>query len=211
MGIKQSSSHPLLFRVLHEIIITSIVALAISGAYIHFPFIYGLGFMMTLARGVHTAFAGILILATVIRIILMFFGPLKDWRNFIPSWSDLKDLPSVINYYAYMKKEYKQKKQYNPLQMITYTLAFILIIFQIFSGIALKWPHGVFRWLNYNLFQNEVETRMAHYVVMAMFVMFLMIHVYLVIREKFHVIDEMHLLSRDEDKKKGILDTGNKE
>jgi Ni,Fe-hydrogenase I cytochrome b subunit len=43
---------------------------------------------------------------------------------------------------------------------------------------------------------------MAHFVVNWLFVMFLMIHVYLTIREKFSEIKEMHLLSSTDDDKK---------
>ena len=83
--------------------------------------------------------------------------------------------------------------------MISYCLAFILIIFQIVSGLALKYPDGAFSWFNYGLFNNEIEVRMAHFVVTWLFVTFLMIHVYLTIREKFTEIKEMHLLSNSEE------------
>lgn len=195
----QEVRHPLSFRILHEIIMISILLLVITGFYIHRPFVGGGGFLMAMTRGVHFFFAAILIIAVIARIIAMFVGRDRDWRSFIPTGSDFKLLPKIINYYAYVSKEPELKKKYNPLQMISYCLAFILIIFQIISGLALKYPYSAFSWFNYGWFNNEIEVRMAHFVVTWLFVMFLMIHVYLTIREKFSEIKEMHLLSSSEE------------
>jgi Ni/Fe-hydrogenase 1 B-type cytochrome subunit len=191
--------HPLSFRILHEIIMVSILLLIVTGFYIHRPFVGGGGFLMVMTRGVHFFFAAILIIATVARIVSMFVGRDRDWRSFIPTGADFKLLPRTINYYAYISKEPELKKKYNPLQMISYCLAFILIVFQIISGLALKYPDGAFSWFNYGWFNNEIQVRMAHFVVTWLFVMFLMIHVYLSIREKFSEIKEMHLLSSNEE------------
>ena len=190
--------HPLSFRILHEVIIVSVIILVITGFYIHRPFVGGGGFLMAMTRGVHFFFAAILIISTVVRIINFFVGRNKDWRAFIPTWSDFKLLPKMIQYYAYAGKEPEIKKKYNPLQMLSYCLAFLLIIFQIISGFALNYV-SAFRWWNYGLFNNVIEVRMAHFVVTWILVIFLMIHVYLTIREKFAEIKDMHLLTSTED------------
>jgi Ni/Fe-hydrogenase 1 B-type cytochrome subunit len=194
-----ASRHPLAFRILHETIMVSIILLIITGFYIHSPFVGGGGVLMSIARGVHTFFAVVLIIAAVSRIIAMFIGRDRDWRSFIPTGSDFKLLPRVFNYYAYIGKEANIKKKYNPIQMITYCFVFLFIIFQILSGIALKYPDGAMSWFNYGLFPNEIVVRMAHYVVNWLLVIFLMIHVYLTIREKFSEIKEMHLLTSTEE------------
>jgi Ni/Fe-hydrogenase 1 B-type cytochrome subunit len=190
--------HPLGFRILHELIMVSIILLVLTGFYIHRPFVGGGGFLMSLVRGVHFFAAGILIIAAVLRIWGMFFCKNRDWRSFVPTFSDIKLLPGIINYYAYLGKEPDIKKKYNPLQMCSYCLAFILVIFQIISCFAFLYPEGWLSWFNYGLFNNEVQVRIAHYVVNWLFVIFLMIHVYLTIREKFVEIKEMHLLSGEE-------------
>ncbi|MFC2058562.1 cytochrome b/b6 domain-containing protein [Chloroflexota bacterium] len=196
-GLKKSN-HPLRFRILHEIIMASILLLILTGFYTHRPFVGGGGFLMSLTQGVHFFAAGTLIIAAVLRILGMFIGRTKDWRSFAPTASDLKLLPRVINHYAYIGKEPEIKKKYNPLQMITYCLVFAMIIFQIISGFALKYPDSWISWFNYSLFNNEIEVRMAHYVVNWLFVIFIMVHVYLTIREKFHEIKVMHLFSKEE-------------
>jgi Ni/Fe-hydrogenase 1 B-type cytochrome subunit len=182
----------------------SILLLILTGFYIHRPYVGGAGFLMSLMRGVHFFFAAVLIITTVARVVAMFVGKDRDWRSFIPTGADFKLLPRVINYYAYIEKEPVIKKKYNPLQMISYCLAFILIIFQILSGIALKYPDGALSWFNYGWLNNEIETRMAHFVVTWLFIMFLMIHVYLTIREKFSEMKEMHLLSSSEEGKEAV-------
>ncbi len=196
--------HPMSFRILHELIMVSILLLIITGFYIHRPFIGGGGFLMSLMRGVHFFFAIVLIITIVARVVAMFVGKDRDWRSFIPTGADFKLLPKTINYYAYVGKEPELKKKYNPLQMISYCVVFIFIVFQILSGIALKYPDGAFSWFNYGWLNNEIETRMAHFVVMWLLIMFLMIHVYLTIREKFSEIKEMHLLSSTEENKEAV-------
>ncbi len=178
----------------------SILLLIVTGLYIHRPFIGGAGVSMSIARGVHTFFAIVLTITVVARIIAMFVGRDRDWSSFIPGGSDIKLFPKVLGYYAYMSKEPDLKKKYNPLQMCTYSLAFLLIIFQILSGLALKYPYpdNFMSWWNYGIFNNGIDVRIAHYIVMWLFIMFVMIHVYLTVREKFGEIKEMHLLSKEE-------------
>ncbi|RLG93698.1 hypothetical protein DRO37_07585 [Candidatus Bathyarchaeota archaeon] len=201
---KKEVRHPLSFRILHEIIMASILMLVVTGFYIHRPFVGGGGFLMTMTRGVHFFFAAILIITVVARIVAMFVGRNRDWRSFIPTGSDFKLLPKIIKYYAYIGKEPELKKKYNPLQMISYCLTFILIIFQIISGLALNYP-DTFGWFNYGWFNDRIDVRMAHFVVTWLFVLFLMIHVYLTIREKFSEIKEMHLLSSSEENKQELV------
>jgi Ni/Fe-hydrogenase 1 B-type cytochrome subunit len=188
--------HPISFKILHELIMWSIVALAFTGFYIHRPFIEGGGFLMSFARGVHNLFAIILIVSVVTRILAMFIGRDRDWRSFIPTGADFKLLPKTINYYAYIGDEPVLKKKYNPLQMISYSFVFIMMLFQIISGLALKYVNA-FAWFNYGWFNNPIEVRMAHFVVTWLFIMFIMIHVYLSIREKFREIREMHLYASE--------------
>ena len=198
-GLQLQERHPLGFRILHEVILTAILLLVLTGFYIHRPFIDGGGFLMSLTRGVHFFAAAVLIIGTVLRILAMFTGRGRDWRSFIPSLSDIKQLPRVFSYYAYFGKKPDFKKKYNPLQMISYCVIFLLVIFQIISGFALQYPDGWLSWFNYGLFNNEIHARMAHYIISWIFILFMMIHVYLTIRENFKEIADMHLPVRLEE------------
>jgi Ni/Fe-hydrogenase 1 B-type cytochrome subunit len=176
----------------------SILLLIITGFYIHRPFIDGGGFLMSLARGVHFFAAYVLIIAAILRVLGMFIGPYRDWRSFVPDGGDFKLLPKIINYYAYLAKEPEVKKKYNPLQMLSYSLVFALVIFQIISGFALMYPDGWLSWFNYAIFNNEINTRIAHYVINWVFILFLIIHVYLTVRENIQEMKEVHLMRRSE-------------
>ena len=191
--------HPLIFRILHEVILTSILILVLTGFYIHRPFVDGGGFLMSLVRGTHFLFAAVLVIGTVLRVIVMFVGRNRDWSSFIPSFSDLGRLPRTLAYYAHIGKKPDLKKKYNPLQMFSYCIIFLLVIFQIISGFTLQYPDGWLSWLSYGIFANEVQVRIAHYVVNWAFILFMMIHVYLTIRENFKEIADMHLPIRVEE------------
>ena len=195
-----SEKHPIAFRILHETIIVSIILLIITGFYIHRPFVDGGGFLMSLTRGVHFFFAAVLIIAVIVRVISMFVGRDRDWNAFIPTFYDIMLLPKTIGYYLHINKEPETKKKYKPTQMLSYCVVFLMIVFQIISGLALNYPDGAFSWFTYGLFNNEIQVRIAHFVVNWLFILFIMIHVYLAIRESFDDVKEMHLLSKSEEK-----------
>ena len=195
---QNTSRHPIAFRILHEVIIVSVILLIITGFYIHRPFVGGAGFLMSMMRGVHFFFAAVLIIAVIIRLISMFVGKDRDWSSFIPTWSDIVLLPRMLAYYLHLGKEPVVTKKYNPLQMFSYCFAFILIIFQILTGFALNYPDGAMSWMSYGMFNNEIAVRIAHFIATWILVIFVMFHVYMAIRENFSEIKQMHLL-KDED------------
>jgi Ni/Fe-hydrogenase 1 B-type cytochrome subunit len=194
----QESRHTRQQRILHEILITSIILLILTGFYIHYPFATGIGFMMSVVRGLHFFCAAVMIVAALVRVGYMFFGSARDSRQFIPNRDDFKKLPAIINYYAYIGKEPVITKKYNPLQMISYCLAMILVLFQIISGLALLYPESWMSWFNYYIFGSEVQVRIAHDIVTWLLVIFIMVHFYMAIREP-HPIKDMHFfLNKDE-------------
>ena len=189
--------HPMVNRLLHWIIMTSIILLALTGFYIHAPFVSnGAGFFMTMMRGVHAACAGLLTIAFVIRVIWMFAGPHDDWKHFITGFRDFLLLPKVVLHYAHIAKKPIIVKKYNPLQMLAYCFAYVMVLFQIITGFALQYPDGIMRPITYGVFGNPVNLRVAHYVVSWVFVIFILIHVYMAIRESFEDVKEMQLFSR---------------
>ena len=168
----QQKRHPLVFLILLRLILVSVLLLIVTGLYIHYPFINnGGGFLMSLMRGVHFFAAGILTISVVLRVILMFFGKNRDWSSFLWNFRDIALLPKVILHYMHLGDMPKLTKKYNPLQMLTYTFIFLLAIFQIVFGFALMYPDGWLGWLNYGIFGTEVNTRIAHYITMWIFVL----------------------------------------
>ncbi|MDD4874744.1 MAG: cytochrome b/b6 domain-containing protein [Dehalococcoidales bacterium] len=198
----QEMRHPPVFRTLHSIIMWSILILVATGFYIHYPFMDGGGFLMSLVRGVHFLSAAILIVSTVTRIVMMFVGKNRDWSSLVLGLRDIALMPKVIAHYLHFAKEPKLSKKYNPLQMITYFGVFILILFQILSGLALLFPDSFMAWFNYGIFGNEVNSRIWHYIINWVLVIFLMIHLYLTIRqgrvEEAKDIKQMHSVTEAE-------------
>ena len=192
----QEMRHPMVFRKLHSLIMWSILLLVVTGFYIHYPFVDGQGFLMSLARGVHFLFAAILIVTGLTRFVMMFIGKNRDWKSFILGFKDIALMPKFIAHYLHLCKEPKLTKKYNPLQMSAYFVVFIFIIFQIFSGLAMLFPDSFMAWFNYILFDNEVNSRIWHYIVNWIFIFILMIHLYLGIRqgrsENAEDIKQMH-------------------
>jgi len=189
--------HPMVNRILHWIIMASIILLALTGFYIHAPFINnGGGFLMAMMRGVHAAAAGLLTIAFVVRVIWMFVGPRDDWKNFIGGFRDMLLLSKVILHYVHISRKPVIVKKYNPLQMLAYSFAYVLALFQIITGFALQYPDGILRPIAYGVFGNTVNLRVAHYIVSWIFVIFILIHVYMAIRESFEDVKEMQLFSK---------------
>jgi Ni/Fe-hydrogenase 1 B-type cytochrome subunit len=196
----QQKRHPLVFLILLRLTLVSVLFLIATGFYIHYPFIgNGGGFLMALARGVHFFFAGILIISVVLRIILMFVGKNRDWSSFIPNFRDIALLPRVILHYMHLGDMPEITKKYNPLQMISYLVVFLLAIFQIILGFALMYPGGAMSWLNYGIFGSEVNTRIAHYIINWIFVLFLIVHTYLAIRDSFADTKEVFMVKGGEE------------
>ena len=196
----QQKRHPLVFLILLRLTVVSVLFLIVTGFYIHYPFIdNGWGFLMALMRGIHFFAAGILILSTALRIILMFVGKNRDWSSFLPSFRDIALLPRVIAHYLHLGDMPEITKKYNPLQMIAYSVIFLLAIFQIILGFALMYPEGWLAGLNYGLFGSEVNTRIAHYIINWVFVLFLIVHTYLAIRDSFADTKEVFMVKGGEE------------
>jgi len=196
----QQKRHPLVFLILLRLTLVSVLFLIVTGFYIHYPFIgNGGGFLMSLMRGVHFFAAGILTISVALRVILMFIGKNRDWSSFLPSFRDVALVPKVVCHYMHLCDMPKISKKYNPLQMMTYTAAFLLAIFQIISGFALMYPEGGLAWFNYGIFGTEVNTRIAHYIINWVFVLFLIVHTYLAVRDSFADVKEVFMVKGEED------------
>ena len=187
--------HPLAYRVLHELRMTTILLLIITGFYIHRPFVAdGGGFLMSLMRGAHYFAAGLLIIVVLLRILGTFSGPYRDWPSFIPRGEDLRLMPKIIAYYLHLGPMPETTSKYNSLQLFTYLWLLLLVIFQIITGFALQYPDGWLSWFTYGLFNSEIGVRLGHYICTWLFLLFVLIHTYFAIRESSQSMKEIHLL-----------------
>jgi len=185
-------SHPLPFVVTHWINLGSIVFLLISGLYIHYPFIPG---FMGIATGSHIFFAFLLILNLIFRVIAAFFvksapaGGTRqvetDVKSFLPQIDNRHQLWPWIKYYLFFQKEHPLGAKYGVPQKLTYIMIPVLIICVAFTGFAMWGPSSTAPLLM--AFTKAVGgimiVRIIHFYIMVVFVIFIMIHVYLVFIE----------------------------
>ena len=187
--------HPLAYRILHELRMTFIIILIVTGFYIHRPFVAdGGGFLMSLMRGVHFFAAGLLIFVALLRILGTFTGPHRDWPSYFIRGEDWRIMPKVIAYYLHLGPMPDATRKYNALQMLTYIWLLLLVLFQVITGFALQYPDGWLSWFTYGIFNNEIAVRLAHYILTWLFLLFILIHTYMGIRESSHMMKEIHLL-----------------
>lgn len=180
--------HPLAARVLHWMHLVSIIALVFTGFYIHNPFFPG---AMDVMRNVHFVFMFVLIYNAIIRVYWAFFGAgsaatggtvkRRDAHWFGPERENKGTLVGTIKYYTFLQREAPEIPKYNGLQKGTYVFWLVLIVAQAITGFALWTPTmGFFEPMTYAL-GGLNYMRGYHYVIMWLFIITTLIHVYLAV------------------------------
>lgn len=185
-------AHPLPAVIWHWINAVSFICLILSGFYIHYPLFGG---FMSVARNVHIACGIIIVIGIIVRVVLSFIiksAPNEgtrvvemDAKNYFPQEYNKHQLGPFIKYYLFIKKDHPIGGKLNPMQKISYWLVFILILVMGYTGFCL-WPvtqdAGIFQ-AGINLMGGLMSVRVIHYVLMFIFIIFILIHVYLGVTE----------------------------
>ncbi len=180
----------ILLRLYHWSLASSIVALIITGFYINMPWsqttLEGSGLMPVLAmRNIHGLAGYLFTAAILVRIFLLFFGNRQEriW-DFLPiTPRNIQNLGDTLGSYSYLREGYEEEKLgHNVLAGLTYTLTIIVALFQMASGFYLRLPESAF-WQNWgvSLFASQQNARYIHHLLMWYFIIFALIHLYLVI------------------------------
>lgn len=146
------------------------------------------GYWFGTIRFIHFATAYIFTVFFAMRIYLMFAGnKYERWRNFVPTNKRfIKEIWDVIRLDIFLKKN---KMHYaighNALAGVSYLFLFILMLIMVLTGFALYsnmstafFPQ-MFNWVT-TLLGGDIIVRMVHHVAMWIFVIFIMVHIYLV-------------------------------
>lgn len=190
--------NPLVFVITHWINLLSMFFLALSGFYIHYPFVPGL---MGVARGIHFFWMFALLFNTIFRIIAAFTCKSAnqldsrekelDIKNWLPQKENRHQLWPVLKYYVFLKKDYPITAKYAPLQKIAYLITPILTLAAAYTGFALFTPTAewgffkagtiaVSQWFDPGFGGAAIMgIRVVHYWIMWAILVFTMIHVYL--------------------------------
>lgn len=185
-------------RFFHWLNVLAILVLIVTGFFISNPLALmskkeaSQQFTMGWFRYLHFAAAYIFFFNYLFRLYWAFAGnKYANWRQFIPtSTKFFKDFWHVLKVDILMlKKNGKQQEHisigHNAMAGFTYFLAFVFFIIQCLTGFGLYasmatwWLPKLFAWVP-AMFGGDILTRQIHHIVMWFFILFTVIHVYLV-------------------------------
>ncbi len=129
-------------RISHWLMFFSIAVLSVTGWYIHSPFWISRGsgaFTMATMRFTHIVAGYVFLSAFILRVYWFFAGNYwASWRFFVPTdkqrW---KTMGRMAKYYLFVRREPVREVGHNALAGITYTLVFLIMAWECFSGLVL--------------------------------------------------------------------------
>lgn len=183
--------HPAPARAMHWFHLVSIVVLIYTGFYIHKPFGPG---SMDLMRMLHFVFMFVLIFTAIIRVYWAFFGRgsagqgsrrrVADYKHFGYERANKGKFVETVKYYLFLRKMHPAGGKYNTLQKGTYLLWLFLIALQALTGFMI-WTGvtaGAFLPLT-DALGGLIVLRAIHYLLMWVFIITTLVHIYLSIAE----------------------------
>jgi Ni/Fe-hydrogenase 1 B-type cytochrome subunit len=183
--------HPLPTVITHWVNLVSMVVLAFTGFYIHYPFF---AWSMSTARTLHFIFMYVLGINLLARLVMLFYvksAPLMgsretklDIHTWLPQEENRHQLWETVKYYLFMRKEKCISGKLGPLQKISYVAVVALMFAQGYTGLAIYTPAE--QWPVWPMFAAGIEAvgglmmmRTIHYLLMWAFIIFTLIHAYL--------------------------------
>jgi Ni/Fe-hydrogenase 1 B-type cytochrome subunit len=176
--LQRIKDHDFLERGGHVVHILNTVLLLLSGMQIAYPSFAVFG-TMDHARLVHFVDMYLFLFIGVFHVYQFFAtgkflsaGPLP--RNMKTFWGTLK-------YYLFIQRTEPPHGKYNPLQILTYFLLFVLSAIQVVLGFTLYWPVRL-SFIVY-AFGGLMTVRMLHLTVAWIFLAFVALHLYLILTQ----------------------------
>jgi Ni/Fe-hydrogenase 1 B-type cytochrome subunit len=179
----------ILLRLFHWMFALSIIMLVVTGFYIHGPWTNTLqegskSFPMATMRYMHYIAAYTFSAAVAIRLFLYIFGNAQERiLDILPvTPRNIKNLGMTLLQYSYISDKHDERLGHNILAGLAYLLTFIAAIIMIMSGFYMLFPEIPF-WEGWGvtLFGSQQFARYLHHVLMWWFMIFAVIHIYLVI------------------------------
>ena len=189
-GIKEWSAS---MRINHWTVAISIFVLIVTGFYIADPFTISKGetaskFFMGNVRFVHILFGAFLIFLSIWRLYLAFFSRFHaDWRDFL-AWTDLKAMFEQIKFYLLISHHPEKKHLYGPMQALTYTGCWMMVVAIIITGLILMgagYHAGLTSVAAFvlkpieNLLGGLAMVRYIHHIFTWLFILFIVVHIYM--------------------------------
>ena len=189
MQFERQQAWSVLLRLFHWSFALSIVTLAVTGLYIHFPWtntmvIGASSFPVATMRYIHFIAGFVFTAALLTRIYLLLFGNRQErFWDFLPiTPRNIKNLFSTLGYYLYLTDKHDHRLGHNALAGIVYFTTFIVALTQLASGFFLLYPESPFwqKWGVY-FFASQQQGRGIHYLLMWYFIFFVATHIYIVV------------------------------
>lgn len=185
-------------RIFHWVNVLCITVLAVTGFIIADP--PGImssaeavdSYWFGTVRMIHFTTGYIFLINAVARIYWAFMGNYySNWRAFIPlskkEWDNIKHVLKVDILLQNEEKEVLKNHSvgHNYVASLSYVVLFLLALVQIFTGFGLYaptsgwWLPKLFSWVPY-VIGDEMTTRYVHHIATWLFIIFTLVHVYLV-------------------------------
>ncbi len=181
-------------RLTHWINAACIVVLGVTGYLIAHPPGYmtateaSFGYWFGIVRFTHFVAAYTFVVALVFRIYWAFVGnKFARWRSFVlltpKEWKEAVRVAKIEIFQV--SDETIEPLGHNAVSSFTYAVLFLLALFQVISGFGLYaamshgWMPGLFSWVM-PLFGSEQTLRSFHYAANWLFILFTVVHVYMV-------------------------------
>ncbi len=183
-------------RVMHWIAAVAVVALIVTGFYIGRPYFMTGGeaaspFTMGWMRFIHFTSAAVLIATGIVRMYWLFVGNRYErWKSLFPYHpTDWKNAYRVLKKYVLVIPERAPHYLgHNPLQQISYTALYGVVVVQALTGFAMYGQstpggffHTTFGWVT-SLLGGIQMLHFVHHVLTWVFIIFIPIHIYLTVR-----------------------------
>lgn len=189
MRYEQHYAWSILLRLFHWSFALSIVALVVTGFYIHYPWTNtmlegGDSFPVGTMRYIHFVAGFVFTGALLARLYLLLFGNRQEraW-DFLPvTPKNIRSLLCTLGFYLYCPVDHKARLGHNMLAGTFYLITFVLAALQLVSGFYLLYPEST-AWQGWAmpLLGAQQQARYIHYLIMWYFMLFAFIHLYIVI------------------------------
>lgn len=183
-------------RATHWTVVAAFVVLIVTGFYIGQPYFIASGeasehdFMLWI-RFLHFLAAGVLVASGILRVYWLFAGNrFERWAALFPVRKrDWINLGKQVKYYLMISEEAPRYLGHNPLQQLSYTGLYFVVVIEIVTGLALYAQHlsvglwyVLIGWIAPPLGGIQI-VRFIHHVLTWVILIFAPIHIYLTLRD----------------------------
>jgi len=139
------------------------------------------------ARNWHFAMMWVLVVTGLVYVGFLFLH--GEWRELAPRRGDARDAWEMVKFYAFARREHPRQGKHNALQKSAYAAMPVVAALLVLTGLAI-WKPVSLSWLT-SLFGGYVWARYWHFAAMAVLVLLILGHVFMVLAVDPYAIRSM--------------------